>query len=758
MKARMKDNRTRRQRLFGEKDGGFQFKWLDSLNLYTRLLSEKTTGGLTDTPQVPLGEAEFYYTSDRIYTRKGVKKIYFVMDFPEELRRGFVTDIRYVINKDIISYNQSNATNERVDVSLILDSKHFSLDLSDRRIRGRWEYFTRQYETVQKKAGQKKLQDELKSDKYSEAIKRKVNSFLYIKEAKDVYDSSFYKTTVILEFVASNNDVLMVAERAFQNYIINSKLKVKPIFIQTNEYQKTYMPMAHSKPTLLSKMHKGDVFTDDIISSFSMTTHGSVGDPLGIYHGIDIESKLPVTFDFSKGSDARNILLTAQSGEGKSNMAKMIYTFTIPLDDVYRTIVLDYEGEQFDAIGKLANASIVSVGSGEGRYVNTMVIGDFTGIESIDSNLKIEAMTSTERIFNVLVDENEGMERYELAIFSDAINDVYLDFGVTDEPDTWHLSKDITFFHIYAKINSYINSEKKIMEYDGREKIQSLAIALKPYFERGGTRNHWFKEPISVQEIIDKKHLIFSFGMKGQDESKVDTKHLAIRQMFVSYLVNLIASQNRAKNLRTVIFVEEMQRYMKQKFSGEILSAMSSGGRKLGMIVYYITNSPSELIHMSGKGFDRNLSTNASTLMTNMNIQIIGALYKNDMDNLIDEFGLENARGILYSLSDIIESGGTSNYKYCFYTRYKNQSTVIRTLSHPVLEGLPLYDTVHDADSSEDYEVDGKLKLNVGEDAIRTQIEIAYEDEQLRDINDTWSDIMSDYSNSNNPNIWSNNE
>lgn len=727
--------------------------FIDSLNLYTRLLADKISGGIIDTPETPLGDGEFYYTSDRIYTRKGVKKALFLHELPPELPRGFISDLRNLVDADVRSFNTTHEMDEELYISLVLDARHYDLDFSKRSTQGRWSYFARQYEQVQRKAGNKKLEDELKDDKYSEGVRRKVNSFLYMKEAKES-DSSFFKTTAIIEFIATSNDILEVGERTLKKYLYTSRVKTKQVFIQTNVYQKAFMPTASARNTLLNQMYPGDVWTDDILASFSLMTHGKVGDPIGIYHGIDIESKLPVTLDLSKGSDANNILLTASSGEGKSNMAKMIYTFLISLDDTYRTIIMDYEGGQYDAIGMLANASIVTMGGGEGRYVNTMAIGDLTGKPELDNMLKTEAIESTERVFHLLcsTEHDSGMSKHETALFSDAINEVYLDFGVKEDKNTWYRSKDVTFFHIYAKLLSYKNNKDKIMEY-GLDEINDFVITLKPYFEKGGSKNHWFKDPISVQEIQDNKHLIFSFGMYGQDESMTDEKSIALRQMFVSYLVNLLASKNRAVGLRTVIFVEEMQRYLKQKYSGQILAGMSSGGRKLGMIVYYITNSPAELLTQAEMGFDSEGQSPAATIISNMNIVLLGALPRSDMDDLIDQFGLDNSQSVLYQLSEIREKNLTKEgapLKYCFYLRYRGQSTVVRTLSHPALDELPLYATTVDADTGEGYEKDGKLKMNVGEEAIKAKIEMAVrEEESLQRRNDNeWRNRMSD------DNIW----
>lgn len=702
--------------------------FFNSLNLYTRLIAEKIGKGLTDVPKEPLPDGKFYYGSNRIYTQRGVKKMFILHNIPATLDRGFISDIRLVVQNAVNTYNTTHGLNEFVHVYAVIDGEHFDLNLGNKRIQGRWTYFASEYDRVASKVDEQRLQDELRKDKYSEGVRRKVNSFLYIKEAKEEQEAAFYKTKIILEFVASSNDVLLDAETALDGYLYRTGLEVKEVFIQTNEYLKAYSPVRAKSDNLLRKMHEGDVWTDDIISSTSISTHGTVGDKYGVYHGVDVQSKDVLVFDFAKGSGAKNILLTAAAGEGKSNYAKMLYTFYHPLPQ-YATIIYDYEGSEYTPLGRLTKATFVGLGVSDGRYVNTMVIGRLTGDKEIDSELKIEAMTATERIFNVLVDEVNGMTRQELALFSDCLNEVYRDFGVTDDPQTWHKSEDCTFFHIYAKLLKMKDNPDVVREY-GENAILDFIIALKPYFEKGGIRTHWFKTPISVQELLDSRNIIFKFGMGGQDEAMIDTKYLALRQLFASYITMLVTSKNKARGLRTVIFLEELQRYLKHRFSGEIVAAISSGGRKLGVIAYYITNAPSEFMgHAKNEDSDDPISSNVSIVLSNITFPIIGALWRHDVDTLIDYFNLENARGVLYQLSDIKENERKdAPLKYAFFVRYRGHGAVVRMLSHPALEELPLYETLSDAKT--DQPEQEKLRMNVGEDAIRRSIDLAIEREK----------------------------
>lgn len=671
-------------------------KLLGAMDLYMRLLVDKITHGGMDVPPRVLSDGEFYYSTNRIFTRNGVKKMFFVRDLPDEISRGFVTDLREAVAKEVYNYNTTNGTDFNVSVTLLIDGVFYPLDFSNKRTQARWNNFVRQHARVSKEAKNRTLKDELNTDKYGAAVVRKVKSFLYLKEAKDEQNAAFFKTKIIFELVADNDEILEVAERTFRAFTYRYRIQHKEVFIQTNEYQKAYSPAGRPAKSLLRQMNEGDVYADDTITSLTVTTHGKVGDDVGVYHGIDIQSRDVVAFDMYSGTDAKNVLLTAGSGEGKSNYSKMLDTFYM-IDLLFSTVVFDYEGTEYKGLAYIGDAKIIGMGSAEGRYVNTMVIGDLTGDEELDAELKINAIESTERVFNLLVDENYGMEPEQLAIFSDALGEVYADAGVTEERDSWKNSKGLTYFHIYSKIVEMTVGKhaKKYIEVHTAERLKNFRAILRPYFEEGGSRKHWFSKPIDIPEIMESRHIVFNFAMGATDESSVDGKALALRQMFASHLTLMKAAQNRVQGIKTVTFIEELQRYLKQRYSGDIVANFASAGRKLGLINYFITNAPSSML-ISAESGATPLDKNIGTIMSNITMVIIGALYRSDMAALAEYFSLHDSLGYLNELADVKENNSEdATLKHCFYVKYRGQAAIVKMMSHPQLEDLPLYKTVN---------------------------------------------------------------
>lgn len=697
--ALFKKGLSKKERLNKTDKKGYSFGPIDALNLYTRLIADKWTKGRNDNPKEVLdnggilGDKDFFYSVNRVFTNKGIKKPYF-LQLPEYIDRGFITDLRNEIDDVVIGFNQSHEMNENVSVTSISDGKNFKVDLSQGRMQGRFKLWAKQYEKVSAEMQDQTLEDVLKTDKHTQDTRHKVGSYLYMKEAVEKEKASFYRTNIIVELVATSDDILDEADRTLREFVFKKELEAKEVFIQTNQYMKSYTPMASNKDrTLISQMNPRNVFADETLSSLTVPTHGVIGDAKGQYYGIDILSRRYVTIDMYSGTDANNILLTARSGEGKSQYAKMLYTF-YQLDPRFSTVVFDYEGTEYLPLARIIGANVISLSASSGRFVNTMVIGRPTGDPEIDGELKSAAQETTVKVFDLLVHEEDGMTSEQTSILSSAIKEVYVDFGVTEEMDSWINSEGITFFHIYQKIKDFLNESRyQIMreEFDV-DNLKNFILNLKPYFEEGEVYKHWFKNPISVQDIIDDNHVVFSFGMGNSTEAMENSKSVALRQLFASHITTLLANHNKKQGRKTVVFLEELQRYLKQRYSGDIIAKFASGGRKNGLVTYLITNSPSELLQLKESDNDE-IRKNASTIMSNITMFLIGALFKTDMENLIQEYSLENSRGILDQLTNIAEGNGSEGLKYSFYIRYKGQSGVLRMLSHPELEGIPLYET-----------------------------------------------------------------
>lgn len=669
----------------------------NNLEFYTSWLAEYVEHD--DVPEKSLGTGEFYYTAESVFTGNGVKKMFFINDLPGEMFRYFISDLRDEVEKDVARYNVAHNMNGRVSVNLVIDGNYFNLNLGDRRVRGVWQSFIRQYKRVEKEMENRDISDALKSDRYQQSVVRKVQSFLHIQEAQQ-RNASFYKTKLAVEIVAQDdtlaraNDVLKEVEKTFKSFCLKYNISQKRLFLDVHNYQRSYSPSASDDKTFIRKKFPGDVWSDDTITSFTVPEHGTVGDKIGTPFGMDIFSGEPVSFDLSNDKNAKNILIAAGTGEGKSYLTKMNYTFTLAEENI-ETIVFDYEGTEYLNLGLIADANIISMGGTSGSYVNTLAIARPVGNEELDMEAKKNAIEMTTNVFNVISDPVSGMNEVQTAIFSDMLSETYAKAGVGEDPATWVLSENVNYFSLYdTLVNDFIHGKNPTaIENHTVEELKKFRNVLKPYLEETGLFSDWFSQPIPVSDFMENKHTIFNFGMGGKSEILQNARAVVLKQLFAAHLTNMKAAKNRVLGRNTAVYVEELQRYLEQPFSSQIVKGFVSGGRKLGLITYLITNDPSGLVASSD--IDSPLvQENVSAIISGITMLVLGALYQRDMDGLIDTFGLDKAEGYLQHLVDIKENSvKQGGYKNTFFIKYRGQSTIIKAISNPVLDDLPLYTT-----------------------------------------------------------------
>lgn len=673
-------------------------RMFSSVPFYTKILVSYITKGFKDVPPADkvLADDQYYYSINRIYTKNKVKKMYFIRELPRLIDEGFLYDLKREIEEKVSLVNSTYGLNQKCELIDIVKASPYELDFNSFRTRSRIMMWKRRYEeAVRQYGGQTAIDELLESKETVETNDRNrwmIESWLFVKKAKEVDKSAFCKVNIILELVADSDDMLLECEKTLKDYLYRNDIKFSEVFLQSNEYHKAFSPAGNEDENLLAKMNPPTILNDDIITSFDVPTHGHVGDEVGIYFGTDIQTGVPVFYDVRKGSDAKVFLITANSGEGKSNYTKGLLSCFDLLN--ISTITLDFEGDEYIPIGTLYDAAFIKVGGENSRYFNTIAIGDLTGDPDIDMNLKNEAISVTERVFSLLLDENEGMTSYERSIFNDCINRVYELFGVTDDPNTWYKSKECTYFHIYAELVKMSKEDFYVKEYG--QHIKDMVIKLRTYFEHDGINRHLFANPINLDEILGRKHVIFSFGMRGTDENLINKKELALKQLFVGYLTTLIANHNKSQNRLTAVFLEELQRYLMHKYSGSLVANMVSGGRKRGMIIFLITNAPLQL--MSHVTSDTDLKPYVEAILGNVNGLIIGRLKDSISIQLAEYFMIEDAIPELKLINQGLDM------KYSFLVHYKGESSVVKYIFHPDLLETPLYQTLKDHEERDELE------------------------------------------------------
>lgn len=320
-----------------------------TFEFYSRLLVSAITKGFKDRPDNALMEDEYYYSINRIYTKNKVKKMYFIHELPKHIDAGFLHDLKRVVSDTSLQLNSTYNTNLKCELVDVMISEPYDLNFSTFKNRSKLNMWKRRYENAMRESGHLNSVEELTAEASVLDTRDKnqwmIESWMYIKNVKDVEKGEFCRTNIMLELIADSDDILNYCENAIKDYLYSREIVIKEVFLQSNEYNKAFTPAGSEYgKSLLSKMNPPSILSDNLVNSFDVPTHGRVGDDTGICFGTDIYSAMPIFYDLGKGSDAINILLSASTGEGKSNYMKGIFSSFDIMG--YSSIILDYEGDE----------------------------------------------------------------------------------------------------------------------------------------------------------------------------------------------------------------------------------------------------------------------------------------------------------------------------------------------------------------------------------------------------------------------------
>jgi len=650
-------------------------KRMGTIAYYTELLFSLLGKGNVDAPDegTIIPEGYFYYSTNKIFTKDTVKKVLFLHELPMEIEYEFLTNLKRIAS-------------ENGELKIVKRFTPYRFDRNSWATRNRMQIWKGHAERYEREKYKQSETDEIFSDLATKEVNRRIlwmiRSWDWVNRTERNRDE-FCRYNIILELTAKDLPNLYKMEENISSALRSLDVDFGGIFVQTNEYYKTYSPASNGTPTLLSKMNKPNIISDRVASQFFDPGHGLAGDPDGLYFGTDVFTLESVTYNLKKGSDAANFLLTADTGGGKSAVSKTLMTH-LALEGIY-SIDVDYEGDEYTDIGIAHGAKFINMSSEASTYFDTTEIGDLTGDPKIDRTLKEEAISTTKLVFDVLTDFKNGMNFEELSLFNDMILRVYEKRGVTEDPETWKYSKGSSYEELYREL--WIMRDEP--EYASkREQIDAFITKLRLYFD-GNIYSGMFKNKISVNDLLGHPRIIFSFGMRGKTENTIDERSLALRQLFVGYLIMLICNYNKTvlKKL-TAVKLEELQRYMTHEASGKIVNDIITGGRKRNMIVFLITNSPLQLVDIMTADDNSEMSKYSKAIKNNIQGFIIGRLTDETSERLAQSFTqLKNC------LPEMKLINKDMDFKYCFLLHYRGESSVVKFEIPPSLVKTSLYVT-----------------------------------------------------------------
>lgn len=385
-------------------------------------------------------------------------------------------------------------------------------------------------------------------------------------------------------------------------------IKLTRVLCNVPDTMRAFSPFVHDFVTGISDTMPSKVLTDEIVARFSTYSQGILGAG-GTYFGTDIYSGFPVFKRVKQGAeDAENWLITAETGGGKSFAVKFIVLEL--LAQGFNGTIMDIEGREYSFIGEFfgqsCNVQVVNMAEGSGKYFDPVEIAPPSGVPEIDADAKTMSMNFTLATFKVLLGVSYQRDEWLDTIIDDAVGLTYTRAGITDDPNTWRKSQNLSMFDVYKTLKTLVGYRKNV-EYDNSV-IKALAI-MSRYFTEGGTRANMFRNRVRISDVAAADLVICSFGMEGKAESSVDPIQLALMQLGAAQFSHQRSIFSKARGKFNFKLWEEFQRWGKFPGSEKTIGVAVTGGRKLGDVNIIVTNFVKDILNDDRFGILSNITS-----------------------------------------------------------------------------------------------------------------------------------------------------
>lgn len=648
----------------------------EKLDMYDMLIANFIAGNSIIEPNVILDNSKLSIGYSNLASETTLTKYFVIVDMPLFLPMHFIADLR----------RTCIANGVRVNTYIYSTPHKIRWDSPEMRNKlSIWKQFTNDIDSKNTTVFDYDVAryDQLARDRIFLSVD-------YLNSSEKENKRTTMKVSFLIELKCKRDDASMMnmanSIKAFKSMCSIEDIKYREVKANLMDWI-TALGLFSLKPVkeVTSRLTK-KMLTDDVLSWFNTYRQGRIGDS-GILLGIDIASYLPVLRKFKEDPEgADNWLISAQTGGGKSYFVKSLLTWL--LADGFVVTVLDYEGDEYTNLAYYLSynapddVQIISMGRGSSEYFDPMPIGDLTGDEEIDADLKKTAIDYTVAMYRTMLYGLKGkFTQEEEKVMSLAIRRVYDSVGVTEDRSTWKRSKVLSIEDVYRELADMVES-KELVDNVGNlmhKAAQRIVNAASVYFEQGEAKYGTFARPIPSDKLFKAKFIDFSFGMKGATASSSDPVVLALKQLSVANISIQIANHCKyVKHCFNVKVWEEFQRWGALESSGEIIVNEITGGRKRGTVNLVITNNLKDLLD------DTNRVNNA--LIDNIQSFAIGCIKSSKtIAEFCKKYSLQELQPTLMKLS---ASGGhmmgtRNKWKYAFCLAMDNGKKAVVKVNLP---------------------------------------------------------------------------
>lgn len=408
-------------------------------------------------------------------------------------------------------------------------------------------------------------------------------------------------------------------------------ININRIDTELGSFLTVFSPFAVEANDKILKQVGNNTIPDEMLSRLNTYDQGKVGVD-GIIWGNDVKSGFPVYKKLKKrDTDAENIMITGETGSGKSFFVKFLVLEMIS-EPEYNGTINDIEGGEYTYLaGVVANHDpvvVLDLSEGSGCYFDPVEVR-LSGDPEIDKDMFSLSQSYTISIIKTMLGETILAKEWTDIIVNSAIGKMYFDAGVDQlKMETWERSKGLELKDVYLTLRDLYEecvqlgmseiadgedpqiTARRNKEY--RATMDLIIAQLAIFFEtmdKGGTRSNLFLDKVSLEEIVRAKLVINSFGLRGKDPSKVDKIQLGLAQLYASIISHLRSVFSASEGKFNFKIWEEFQRWGAIPGSELGVKTAITGGRKLGDINFILSNNIKELLEEDRFGIFGNITS-----------------------------------------------------------------------------------------------------------------------------------------------------
>ena len=360
---------------------------IKAVPLWSRIFLNSANKGNSNYPK--FRDYNIYSNGSGLFSGKdNISYFYSIDGFPNELPIDFKEAIR-------------NEAREGVRISFIATFQETRIDWGSAQMRSK----LRTWKTIDEDTG------DVDEFNYRENIKLLDNntwrkqSLLYLSDAEIRRKRKLFKYRTLMIISGKRGENFNTTVGEVQSYCSSIGIKLSMVEEGLSDYLRVFSPFSLEFSKDVINTVGSNTVPDELLARFSGYDQGKLGKK-GIYWGTDIDSGFPVFKAVKKSSvDAENILITAETGGGKSFFLKGLLIQLLG-DPRFNGTIMDIEGfEYIPLAGYLArydSVVILNMAEGTGKYFDPVEI-NVTGDEKLDADMFTFSKSFTLSILKTLL-------------------------------------------------------------------------------------------------------------------------------------------------------------------------------------------------------------------------------------------------------------------------------------------------------------------------------------------------------------------